>query len=326
YRRQQTDARPVRAAGRCERPQHHAIDVAIAQLHPRPASRLLAPAVDLTQVPDRRLRVQFLQSPIPAQRMLGAAPHHGAGGILQVAEGDGLCRARLHAGGDDLAVPHRAAVGLRIHLRRADALQAEGALLHHARATHGDVWIELEVERRRPVRSEPIEAAHLVRAVVAAVACADTAVVDLAVQPFLSMVGGVHRTDGLARRVVTLLAEHGHQGEWRSLRLPRHETLDPDPGHDAPARHLFLADDRDIVLRVAGSDAGTAAGAGVEIDRHPPLMLGVAVLGAHLVRLGDFPTAAGRDYAASPVGGTHRLRKGVFRPGWQTGRAVQGAP
>src|SRR5262249_53326160 len=199
----------------------------------RHASCSLAPAIDLSQVHDRRLRVQFLQGTVSVQWMFGAALHHCAVGILHVAEGDSLCRARLRARGDDLAVLHRASVGLSLHLCRADALNAERTFLHYPRTTHGDVWIELEMERRRPVGLEPIETANLVRAVVVAVARADTAVVDLAVQPLLSMVRCVHWTDGLARRVVTLLAEHRHQVEWRSVRLLRHETLDTDPRHDA---------------------------------------------------------------------------------------------
>src|SRR5262249_22168832 len=188
----------------------------------RHSSRLLTPAVDVAQVDDRRFRVQFLQGTVPAQWMLGAAPHHRAVGIFHIAEGDGLCRARLHTRGNDLTVPHWASVGLGIHLCRTDALDAEGALLHHPRTTHGDVRVELEVERCWPVVFEPIKAADLVGAIIVAIACADTAVVDLAVQPLLSMVRRVHWTDGLTGRVVTLLTQHGHQVEWRGgPRLPR---------------------------------------------------------------------------------------------------------
>src|SRR5205823_1722611 len=151
----QCDERPVETAGWGERLQDHAIDVAIAQLRLRHSLRLLTPAVDVAQVDDRRLRVQFRQSPIPAQWMRGAALHYRAVGIFHIAEGDGLRRARLHARGDDLTVPYRASVGLGIHLCRTDALDAERALLHHTRATHSDVWIELEMERCWPVVLEP---------------------------------------------------------------------------------------------------------------------------------------------------------------------------
>ena len=49
-----------------------------------------------------------------------------------------------------------------------------------------------------------------------------------------------------------------------------------------PRVHLLLADDRDVVLRLAGDDAGTAADAGVQIDGHAPL---VAVVGEFLFAL-----------------------------------------
>ena len=54
---------------------------------------------------------------------------------------------------------------------------------------------------------EEVEAADLVRAVVAAVAGADAAVVDHLVQALVAVDGGVHRADVLARRV---LAVHAH--------------------------------------------------------------------------------------------------------------------
>ena len=40
-------------------------------------------------------------------------------------------------------------------------------------------------------------------------------------------------------------------------------AVDADPVHLAAARDLVLADDRDIVLGLAGDHAGVAAGAGV---------------------------------------------------------------
>ncbi len=49
--------------------------------------------------------------------------------------------------------------------------------------------------------------------------------------------------------------------------------------HLAAAQHLFLADDRDVVLRLAADDAGVAADAGVDVDRHSPLVAFVLELG-----------------------------------------------
>ena len=55
---------------------------------------------------------------------------------------------------------------------------------------------------------EPVEAAHLVRAVVGAVARADAAVVDLLVEALGAVHRGQHRADGLAGRVLAVLAHH----------------------------------------------------------------------------------------------------------------------
>ena len=47
-------------------------------------------------------------------------------------------------------------------------------------------------------------------------------------------------------------------------------AVDADPVHLAAVQHLLLADDGDVVLRLAGDDARPAAGAGGQIDRHAP--------------------------------------------------------
>ena len=94
---------------------------------------------------------------------------------------------------------------------RLDALDAEGALLHHALAADGDVRVQHQVHRLRPVVDgvvEPVEAADLVGAVVGAVPRADAAVVDHPVQAFLVVVGREHGTHGLAGRRAAVLAHH----------------------------------------------------------------------------------------------------------------------
>src|SRR5205823_3951294 len=53
-------------------------------------------------------------------------------------------------------------------------------------------------------------------------------------------------------------------------------AVDADPVHLAPGDDLHLADDRDVVLGLAGDRASGAADAGVQVDRHAP---GVAVVG-----------------------------------------------
>ena len=45
--------------------------------------------------------------------------------------------------------------------------------------------------------------------------------------------------------------------------------------HRAAVANLKLADDRNIVLALAGNDARAATGADIQIDRHPPLLRGL---------------------------------------------------
>ncbi len=191
-----------------------------------------------------------------------------------------------------------------------DPLGAECALLHHASHPDGDLGIELHSTQRfttaltqhvvvrlhlqesgRTQRLaaevvEVVESTHLVRAVVGAVAGADAAVVDHCVEA----VRGVHgRRDGthlLARCVLALLTGHRlHRDGCRLIgvvslgRLLEAEVpVDPEPVHLASAEDLVLADDRDVVLGLAGDHAGRATGAGVQIDRHSPAVLGAVEL------------------------------------------------
>src|SRR6266511_313334 len=136
--------------------------------------------------------------------------------VAQVAEHDRFRRTRLGARGDDLAVAHGAVLEPGAVLRAADPLHAEGAFLHHALLADGDVRIEQHLQRlgpRVPGAGRlsvvvPVEVADLVRAVVGAIARADAAVIDLPVEAVGGVIGGVHGTDRLARRVAALLAHH----------------------------------------------------------------------------------------------------------------------
>ena len=47
-------------------------------------------------------------------------------------------------------------------------------------------------------------------------------------------------------------------------------AIDAQPVHFALMHHLLLADDGNVVLGLAGDDAGVAADAGVQIDTHRP--------------------------------------------------------
>ena len=86
---------------------------------------------------------------------------------------------------------------------------------------------------------------------------------------------GVNRADHLAGRVLAMHAGHRLEVAARgSSGSPVVVAVDAQPMHLASARDLILARHRDVVLRLAGDDAGIAADAEVEIDHHAP---GVAV-------------------------------------------------
>src|SRR3954468_20574470 len=195
-------------------------------------------------------------------------------GIADVAERDRLGGAGLLAGGADVAVFERALGHLGVDLRGLDPLHAIGALLHHAARAHGHVRVGGHLDQLGRVLGvvEEIEAPHLVRAVVRAVAGADAAVVDHRVQA----VGGVHsrrhRADLLAGGVLALLAGHRLEHDLRLLGRAGEVAVHAQPVHLAAAAHLLVADDGYVVLALAGDHAGVAAGAGIEVDRHAPLL------------------------------------------------------
>ena len=91
--------------------------------------------------------------------------------------------------------------------------------------------------------------------------------------------GGVHRADHLARRVLAMHAGHRLERDVRIVGRPGIIAVDAQPMHDPLIEHLILADDRHVVFRLAGDDAGLAADAGVQIDRHRPGVARVAVAG-----------------------------------------------
>src|SRR6185437_14297398 len=112
----------------------------------------------------------------------------------------------------------------------------ERALLHHTGAADRHVWVELPIERRGPRWRRPIEATHLVRAVIRTEARPDTSDVHLRVESFGIVIRRVHRADGLAGRLIALLTEH--RQEYRAeIRVTRTVvSLDPDPRHLAAIR------------------------------------------------------------------------------------------
>jgi hypothetical protein len=233
---------------------------------------------------------------------------HAAVGIVEIAEDDGPRRAGLGAGGGQAAVGHRDPrpllldgrgllhpLVLGLDLGRGDPLDAVGALLHHPTGADRDLRVELQPAQEIDVRLrlrvvvgldgeqpllagrqallevEVVEPADLVRAVVRAVAGPDAPVVDHHVEAVGVVHGGRHRAHRLARRVLALHARDRLQAHaLRVLGAALEVAVHPDPVHLAAALHLGLADDRDVVLRLAGDHARAAPGARAQVDRHAP--------------------------------------------------------
>ena len=202
-------------------------------------------------------------------------------GVGQIAEADRPRRTGRLAGGDDLAVVDRAVVLFGGAARAADALDAIGALLHDAAPAHRDVGIEHGFDDVGAVAgiflavgiTEEIEATHFVGAIRLAEPRADAAIVDLDVQSLAVMHRGRDRAHRLARRMLAMHAGHRREA-WPAV---DDIIVDAQPMHVAADRDLVRPDDRHIIFRLAGDDAGVAADAGRRIDHHRPFV-GVVVV------------------------------------------------
>src|SRR2546425_2601079 len=233
---------------------------------------------DASEIRDRRPGVQAGEHVIAARVTRQLVDARVA--VVEIAEDDRFGRARLLAGGHDVAIADVAILESRLILRATDALHAERALFHHALLAHRDIRVEQHRQRlgpRFPLAATlrvvvPVEVADLVRAVVGAVARADATVVDLAVEAVGRVVGGVDRTDRLARRVAALLAQHRRiDGALRhACLIGQPVALDPHPRHLAAALHQLLTHRRQVVFGVAGGDARRAAGALRQVDGQAP--------------------------------------------------------
>jgi len=157
------------------------------------------------------------------------------------------------------------------------------ALLHHAPSANGDVWVlghlHLGGQRLGPVVK--VEAADFVRAVVLAVARADAAIVDHLVGPVRRVNGRRDRTYRLTRRVLAVLAHdrlREHLGIVVALLLAHVIAVVANPVHVSTIAHLLLAHHLHVVFARARHDAGVAPGTGIQVNRHPPLILVVGVV------------------------------------------------
>src|SRR5262249_4021017 len=124
-----------------------------------------------------------------------------------------------------------------------------------------------------------VEAPDLVRAVVRAVAGADAAVVDHVVEAVAAVHRRRHRADHLAGGVLALHARHRLEERPRVGGGAEAVTVDAQPVHLAAAAGLVRDDDGDVVLGLAGDDAGAAAGADAQVEGHAPFETVVGVLG-----------------------------------------------
>ena len=213
--------------------------------------------------------------------------------------GAGLC-----AGRNDGAIGDGLILFIGFDARPVDALHAVSAFFHDAAAADGHFRIAHELELRSfPVlEAQEVEAAHFIRTVIRAVARSDTALVDHVVKAFGAVHRGAHGTNLLAWSVLALLAGHGLEKGFRILegRLifgriagglaggrgcrVRIVAIDANPVHFASAHHLVLADNRNVVFRLAGDDAGVAAIAAIEVDGHGPFVALVRKFGLALVK------------------------------------------
>ena len=127
---------------------------------------------------------------------------------------------------------------------------------------------------------EEIKPADLIRTVVGTITCSNATVVGHDIQALLVMHGGVDGANTFTRSILAMLAEHRlvhhlrvvHLIFLRQLAIAAEVTIDAQPVHLAVFVNLILADDRDVILALAGQHAGVAAHAGREINGHAPLM------------------------------------------------------
>src|SRR5579864_8478035 len=101
--------------------------------------------------------------------------------IVQIAKDHGAGGAGLHTGRINFAVLQFAAIRSGVNFCSGNPLVTKRALLHHTNFAHGNVRVELEMQRLVPNGIEPIKKPHCVRTSVRAVASADAAVVYLRV-------------------------------------------------------------------------------------------------------------------------------------------------
>ena len=109
---------------------------------------------------------------------------------------------------------------------------------------------------------EKVKSADLVRAVVGAVARADTAIVRHDIKAFIVMDGGVNGADCFAWGVFALHTGDGLRDRFRFIGFARVVAIYANPVHFTTFDHLVFSDDWNIVFGGASGDASVATRAG----------------------------------------------------------------
>src|SRR4029077_8423124 len=153
-----------------------------------------------------------------------------------------------------------------------DALHAVGAFFHYPSAPHGYVRVAKAIEAGgHPIGIKPeIESPHFIGAVIRAVACADTAVVNHLVETFVIVERCADGTDEFAGGLLAMHARHGLKIRFRIFEAAAIVIVDPDPLHVASGHDFVFADDGDVIFRVARDHAGFATGAAAQVNGHAP--------------------------------------------------------
>src|SRR6185437_11598135 len=226
---------------------------------------------DAREISHSRYRTQLIQRGETA--WIVAQPDDLARWIGERPEHDGAGRARLLARGHDRP-RMRLVRQLRVYLRRANALNAERALLHHS--TRADSYFRVLYHplrfRNLPVVVEPVESPYLVRTIVGAEPRADATVVHHFIETVVAVYRRVDRAYVLARSLLALLTQHRLNRYFRLLRGSFDVAIDAHPVHLSALEHPVTSHDGNVVLCLACDDACAASGTRVEIDHHCPLI------------------------------------------------------
>lgn len=200
--------------------------------------------------------------------------------ITQVAEGDGIGWASRLTSGTNFTIEHQATLLLRVMLRFADTLDAECTFFHNTAGPHADIrvqsaWVAVHgrVAHDIPLMGKPVEASNLVRTGVRAVASSDAAIIGLNVHTFLIMRGRIDWTNRFAGCVVTVLTGNRLIAQLGIIDGTAEVTVNANPVHLATDHHLFAADLRDVILKVASDGTSTATDATLEVDAHTPAII-----------------------------------------------------